>query len=171
MKKKTILTAAFVAVLGTGFLTGATAFAQDAKSDAPMSSLVQKIADKFGLKEADVQAVFDQEKKEHQAKMQQKNEERLSQLVKDGKITDAQKQLILAKSKELVTNRQKNKEKMKNMTADELKATMQSERKALEDWASQNGIDPKYLMPFGMKVVMRGHDGFGKAIQHFEYKQ
>lgn len=168
MKNKTVMTAAIVTVLSAGLLTGATAFAQDATSENPTSSLVQKISEKFGLKQSDVQAIFDQEKQVHMEKMQQKNEDRLSKLVKDGKITDAQKQLILAKNKELLANRQAHMETMKSMTADERKAAMQDERKSLTDWAAQNDIDLSYLMPFRMKSGMRGHAGFGMGAPRNE---
>lgn len=70
-------------------------------------TIVQKIAAKFGLKEADVQSVYDTQRTERQAEMQKRFEEMLTQSVKDGKITEAQKTAILAKHKEMQTNREK----------------------------------------------------------------
>jgi len=131
MKKKILLTTAVAAIIGATLLTSTQVFAQTtASTQSPMSSLVQKIADKFGLKKDDVQAVFDQSRQEMQAQRETLYEAELSTLVTNGKVTEAQKQLIIAKHKELVTNRQLNKN---------------AEQKSLADWAKQNGIDAQYL--------------------------
>lgn len=170
MNKKILLTVAAISIIGVGLLTSKTVFAQNIDNGQnPMSSLVAKIADKFGLKKEDVQAVFDQDRTEHQAEMEKtrvarqaemetKFEEQLSQDVTDKKITEAQKEFILAKRKELEANRQAKMESMKNLTDDERKTAMEKERAELETWAKENSIDLKYLMGgFGM----RGYGGPG----------
>lgn len=63
---------------------------------------------------------------EQSAAMEQKHEEHLNQLVKDGKLTAAQKQLIIAKHKAL-------------------KAEMEAKRTELEIWAKANNIPMEYL--------------------------
>ena len=143
--------------MGTVLFGAINTSAQTSISDqSPMASLVQKIADKFGLNKDEVQAVFDQNRQEHQAQMQAKSEEQLSQDVTDGKITEEQKQKILEKRQELQENRQSKMEEMRNMTAEERKAAMEKERQELENWVKENGIDHNYLMG-GFK----GHfDGF-----------
>lgn len=165
MNKKILITAILVSVLGIGIFSSTKVLAQNIlNGQNPMSSLVQKIADKFGLKKEDVQAVFDQDRAEHQVEMEAKRAERqaemetkykaqLDQDVKDGKITEAQKELILAKRKELEASRQAEMQNMQGKTAEERKAAMEAKktemekkRKELEDWAKQNGIDLKYLM-------------------------
>jgi len=162
--KKLLLSALFITMIGAGILTSSQVLAQNTPDGQnPMQSLVQKIADKFGLKKEDVQAVFDQDRSDRQAEMETKKLAELDQLVKDGKITEAQKQLIINKQKERETNRQTEMQTMQGKTDEERKAAfeanktkMQTERKALEDWATQNGIDVKYLMGgFG------GHGGPG----------
>lgn len=65
------------------------------------TSLIQMLSSKFGLQESEVQSVFNQHRDEMQKNMQAKVEARLTQLVTDGKITEAQKQLILTKHVEL----------------------------------------------------------------------
>lgn len=145
-----------IAILGTGVLTSTQVFAQT--SNDPMSSIVQKIADKFGLNKSDVQSVFDQDRADKKIAMEARSEAQLDQDVKDGKITEAQKQLIISKRKELEATRQNQMKNMQGKSQDEIKATMEAkkatmeaERKSLEDWAKQNGIDVKYLMGgFGM---------------------
>ena len=89
-------------------------------------TLVQRIAQKFNLKEADVQTVFDEVQKDRQTMMKTKFEDRLSEEVKNGNLTEKQKGLIVAKHEELQKIRTGNK-------AD------------LEKWAKDNGIDPKYV--------------------------
>jgi hypothetical protein len=158
MTKKTVTTLALVTVLGLGIIGATSSFAQTmSTADNSMTSLVQKIATKFGLKQADVQAVFDEEHQAREAAMQAKVETQLSQFVTDGKITEAQKQLILQKRKELDAKRATQRATMQNLTPEERKSQMDAERAALDKWAQQNGIDTQYLMMFGGK----GHHGFG----------
>ncbi|MBI5044426.1 MAG: hypothetical protein HZC02_00690 [Candidatus Levybacteria bacterium] len=154
MYKKPAIVIAVITILGTGLFLSRPVFADDTAID-PVSSLVQKLADRFGLNKSDVKAVFDEHKKEMVDKMQDKNEERLSQLVTEGKITVEQKTLILNKMKELQDRREASKDSFKDLSADERKAKMQEQKTALENWAKENGIDLKYLMPFG-------HKGFGR---------
>ncbi len=133
------------------------------------STIVQKIAEKFGLNQSDVQAVFDQDRAEHKAQIEQKFNAKLDQDVKDGKITEAQKQLIIAKRAELEANMKANFESMKDKTPEERKALMESEHQALKDWASQNNIDLKYMgfMRFGGGGPGKGH---GMVFFHEEIK-
>lgn len=161
MNKKILLTIAAVSIVGAGLLTSTTVFAQNtAEGQNPMTSLATKIADKFGLKKEDVQAVFDAERQERQKEMETRYEDELSQAVKDGKLTENQKSLIIAKQKELNSNRQTTMENMKNKTGDERKAAMKKERTDLETWAKENGIDIKYMRGgFGMSHKGPGGPG------------
>jgi hypothetical protein len=159
-RERVIIPVLLLTVAGVTLYGSSQAFAQDANG----TTLAQKIADKFGLNKNDVQAVFDQARSEHQADMETKYEARLTQLVTEKKITDAQKKLILAKHKELEAKRQSAFASMKDKTPAERKTAMEAEKKALDDWAKQNGIDVKYLMGgFGGERGMRGfgHKGMG----------
>ncbi len=127
MKNKILITFAVI-FLGAGLLAVTKVSAKNSSNGRnSMQSIVQKIADRFGLKKEDVQAVFDQERQDRQAEKEARYMSYLDQLVKDGKITEEQKQLIIQKHKEIEANRI-------------------TERKTLEDWASKNGIDIRYLM-------------------------
>lgn len=167
MNKKTIATFAIVTVVGLGILGSSSAFAQTtANGQSPMSSLAQKIAEKFGLNQADVQAVFDEEHETRQASMKADFEARINQYVTSGKITEAQKQLILQKRSELAAAHKAQKESTKNLTPEERKSQMEAERTSLKAWAKENGIDIQYLMPQGGKGH-GGHRGFGgPGAQH-----
>lgn len=142
-----------------GTVFGATAtHAQDANT--AQQNLIQKIATRFNLNQADVQAVFDQDRTERQAAMKAEAQQRLNQLVTDGKITEAQKQLIITKQQELETKRESNKTTMQNLTPEQRKTAMDTQRQELQTWASQNGIDLQYLM-FGHGGPGRGHGMMG----------
>lgn len=150
MNKKAVLSAAAISVLGAGIMTASTAFAQsNTTAQDPMSSLVQKIADKFHLNKDEVQAVFDEAHEERHTQMQADFEKQLSQYVSDGKITEQQKQLILEKRKAMEADRETNKDAFKNLSNDERKAQMDQKKTELDTWASENGIDLKYVMPHG----------------------
>jgi uncharacterized protein (DUF3084 family) len=144
MKNKIILPVIVTVIVGAALFSAVPIFAQTTSTG--QDSLIQKIAQKFGLKTTDVKAVFDQNKVDHQTKMQQNVDAKLNQLVKDGKITQAQKDLIVAKQKELQTARSANVGSKTNLTAAQRKTAMQTQKAALEKWAKDNSIDIKYLM-------------------------
>jgi membrane protein involved in colicin uptake len=162
--KKLITTAIFIFVVGLVLVTPqAYAQEQNSKNTNFFEGLIQMIVQKFGLNKTEVQsAVKDyqsQQKQVRQQKTQQNQEDRLNQLVQQKKITEAQKQLIIDKLKELQANRKANNEDTKNKTPEERKTEMEAQKKALDDWAKQNGIDPQYLMGgFGQGGI--GRRGF-----------
>jgi len=128
--------ALIVSVLAAGILVaGVTAVKAD-EDTSGYPPIVQRLVEKFGLNEADVKAVFDEERSARQAEMQARHEERLNQAVSDGKITEEQKQAILAK---------------------------QGEREEMKAWAESEGIDWEVLQELmggpGFKGGPRG--GFG----------
>lgn len=116
-----------------------------ADNSSPHDNIVQKIAEKFGLNQNDVQAVFDQVRQERQAERESKFEVKLSQAVTDGKITEEQKNLILNKHEELQSQREQNKEEWMSLSPEERKTQMEQRRTQLQNWAEQNGIDINYL--------------------------
>lgn len=73
-----------------------------------------------------------------------RQEDRLTEAVKDGKITEAQKTAILSK---LVEVRKSNDpETMKDMTDDERKTAMEKQQTELKTWATEQGIDVQYVL-------------------------
>lgn len=164
--KKILATALVIfAVTFAAFKLSPKVFAQN--STNPFSGIIEKLAARFNLKKEDVQKVFDEERAEKQKQMQQTYEEMLNNAVKNGNLTEAQKQLLLKKHEELQKNRAENKNNWQNLSPDERKAAMQKERTDLENWAKQNNIDIKYLFGgFGMGMKtgwgMGGHMKFWK---------
>jgi len=161
--KKTIIIAAVVGLSIVGVSALAVSRVQAATETSPFTTLVEKIATKFGLNKYDVQKVFDEDKLDRQKEIEAKFQKRLTQFVTDGKITQTQKQLIIAKHKELQASREARRTEGQNQTPDERRAAMEAEKQALATWAKSNGIDIQYLFGgFGKRVG--GHMGFGKPL-------
>jgi hypothetical protein len=158
--RKTLLVAGAVSTVGlTGAglsHSGAVSAATDSSSD-PSSSLVDKLVKKFNLNKTDVQAVFDAERTEREAARQAETETALTQAVKDGKLSEAQKAAILAKQKELQAAREADRDAMKDKTEAERKTAMETKRTELDTWATQNNIPDEYLR----YVMGGGHGGPG----------
>jgi len=137
-----------VAILGLAMIAGTLGVTSaEAQGEETRQPLVQKIAERFNLKEADVQAVFDEEKSAHRQEMRQKFDDKLNQAVTDGKISEAQKQLITNKRTELKQAFETRREELKNLTPEERKEAMHKHRQELKAWAEANNIEMKYLMP------------------------
>lgn len=158
MKKKTLTALGVAMILGLSIIGASSTFAQTTTTrQDPMSSIVEKIAAKFNLNKADVQTVFDENRKEHTAQMKANFGTQLSTYVTEGKITEAQKKLITEKRAELDAARGMQKDSSQTLTPEKRRAQMEAKRTEIETWAKDNGIDMQYLSPKGG----RGHGGFG----------
>jgi hypothetical protein len=161
--KKKVVPALAITIISIFVLTATPAFAETKTNNNPFSGLIQFISQKFGLDQNKVQTAVNDYKTQQKTTMQrekQDNEQnRLDNLVKQGKITSAQEKLILD---ELKTLREKyNPAKLKDLTPEERKAQMDKEKAEIETWAKENNIDPKYITPgFGGLGFRGGHKGF-----------
>lgn len=136
----------FIGSLGFG-LTKASA---QTPTSSPRQSFIERLAQKLGIGEEKVQQAFDDIMEERQSQVETRFEMMLNQAVKDGKLTEAQKKSILERRTQM-------KEQAKgwaNLTPQSRRDGMKNQREDLKSWATQNGIDIKYL--FG---GMRGHHG------------
>lgn len=122
LSKKTTLAISVLALVGFVSILGINAKgikAAETKTD-PFSGIVQAVAQKFNLDQAQVKTVVDdyqtQQRADMEAKMAADQENRLTQAVTDGKITADQKQKII------------------------------DERNQIKSWSSSTGIDTSYLM-------------------------
>jgi 3-hydroxyacyl-CoA dehydrogenase len=156
MSKK-LLVAATIATIGAGSLGVGIANAATNTSTANNTSIVDKLAAKFGLKKADVQAVFDQNHQDHEAQELANIQTKLTAGVKAGTITQVQSDAITAKIKELETTRDANHAKMETMTDAERKTAMDAQRTALEKWITDNKIPTE----FANLLHEGGHGGRG----------
>lgn len=133
MSKKLLLTLLVLGVItSVGYFGTSYVLADD---DNPVhQTLISRLAQKFNLKESDVEAVFTAVRDERQAQMHQERQERLNQAVKDGVISSSQKDALLAKMQEHMGERQQN-------------------RSEMQSWFESQGIDQiklrEYLRPAG----------------------
>lgn len=116
------------AAVGTGVVS--------AQSQSSGTGLVDKIAQKFNLNKADVQAVFDQNRKDHEAQRQQDMKSKLDQAVKDGKLTQDQEDKLVAKFKEMDSYR----DSLKDKTEDERHTAMKTKMDEFKQWLKDNNI-------------------------------
>lgn len=137
--KKSVLIAGAVAGVGLAGITGLGI--ASAATNSPQDSIIDRIAAKFNLDEEEVAQVFEEERAEREAARQQKVEDRLTQAVEDGKLTEEQKAKTLAKLEELQAVR----EAWQDKTPEERHEAKHELHAALEQWAEDNGIPLEYL--------------------------
>jgi DNA-binding transcriptional MerR regulator len=152
--KKTLVVTGGILAVGASSLVGAGAVSAQTSSNNTHgpTALIQKIAQKFGLNEAEVKAVFDEEHEAREAERRQNLEDRLSQAVTDGKITEAQKTAVLSKVDELDTYR----DSLSDKTDEERREAMKTKMAELKTWAEENDIPMDYLRMGGPRG---GHGG------------
>jgi uncharacterized membrane protein YhiD involved in acid resistance len=155
---KKVIIASSIAALGVTGLAGGAVFAtanSTSGTDA-MSGLVSAIATKFNLKKDDVQKVFDEQRTQMETQREQEVKDQVAQLVKDGKLTQAQADKINAKRAELVKEREANRTSEQNLTDAQRKTKMEERKTALDTWFKDNNIDSQYVY-----LLMGGHGGRG----------
>ena len=168
---KQFVSALAVVIVGSSLLSTTPAYAADSTSSQGgnfFSGLVQMIAQKFGLDKTQVQSAVDdyhtQKKADMQPvspsqggkNMQERVDNRLDQAVKDGKITSAQKDAIVAE--QVMLKSKYDPAKLKDMTPEDRKKQLDAMKAEVDAWAKANGVDPNYLMPgfgFGGHMMMR----------------
>lgn len=151
-KKATIMMAAAISAIGLG--SGAVVQRAFAHDGGTPDTLINKLATKFNLDKTEVQKVFEEDRAEKVAALEEKVTDRLEQAVLDGDITATQKDLIIAKQAEVKTRM----EEIKNMEdAATKKAAIQKLREEMRTWAEANGITLKNLLPLSMKMHGPGH--------------
>ena len=137
--------------------TTTTSSTNSTKTD-PMSGLIDALVSKFNLKKSDVQAVFDAQRTKMDAQREADAKAELAQLVKDGKLTQAQADAITAKRAELDKQRDADRTAMDSKTDTERRAAMDAKRTELDTWLKDQGIDTQYAY---LLMGGRGHGGPG----------
>jgi len=153
-KKILIISAALIIVIGIGVVGSNIVTAEN---DNPHGTLVQKLTEKFGLDEGQVQAVFDEAKEERHEDIKEKKEAYFENLVSEGTITDEQKTLLIQKFGQLKEEKKGKWEDYKNLSFEERKNLKMDHKEDLEKWAEENGIDLQDLFV-----------GFGHKGGHFK---
>lgn len=118
MRKQTLaIVLALGVIASVGYFGSSYVMAGD--TNPIHDSLITKIAQRFSLKEADVEAVFEAVRDEKREEMRSQRVEKLAQAVKDGVITESQKNTILSKMEEHIGERRENREEMQNWFKDQ----------------------------------------------------
>ncbi len=133
-----------LAVLTVGILSTSVISAQD--SSYP--TIVERLAERFGLNKDEVQQVFEDEHQERKAEMYANWAERLDDLVAEGKLTETQKQAILDKHEEMEGKIEELKDQ--NLTFEEKKEKMRGVHEEFKSWIDEQEIDLSLIGPFGM---------------------
>jgi polyhydroxyalkanoate synthesis regulator phasin len=124
--KKSLLVAGAVTTLGLATIGGVSAFAMGGgwHGGSNESGLATRIAQRFNLNQADVQAVFNEHDR---AEREEKISAHLQKLVDKGKITSEQKTLIENKLKELAS-------------------AHDQEQAEVEAWAKTQGVEAEIVI-------------------------
>ncbi len=146
-----ILIAAITLVAGTSYVS-----AQTPANNSDLS-IVQRMSQRFGLNQSDVQSVFDQHHQEMQSKHQARMEERLNKFVAEGKLNNTQKQAILTKIQDMQSKKLSNMENFRTMTPEQRQAEKEKHHAEMKTWAQSQGIDLSVIGGFG-------HHGFGRTM-------
>lgn len=116
------------------------------------NQMAQKFSQRFNLDQKEVESFLNENFQERQKERQTYQENRLGQLVLDGKITQEQKEVILKKMEEM----KKESETIANLSWEEQKIAREKHQAEMESWAKKNGIGLDQIMPmFG---------GFGRGM-------
>ncbi|MEA2007053.1 MAG: hypothetical protein U9O20_02745 [Patescibacteria group bacterium] len=151
-KKVLVPSLAFVAIVvaGTVGASKAGAFGFSGNRGENRESLIQRFIEKFDLNKDDIEGVFENHRNQMQEKRNQRHEEHLSELVSDGKLTEDQKIVLIAK-------REQDCEEFQNMTREERQAERQAHREEMDQWFEEQGIDHDVLVRQGKGI--RGKHG------------
>ncbi len=139
-----------VAAIGISGISAAAPTGNDQSTQAqersnPMSSLINAIAQKFNLNASDVQKIFEEQRTQMETQRDSEHTaraaERLTQAVSEGKLTQAQANLLKAKQAEMKAFH----ESLKGKTHEECKAAMDAKLAELKTWATANNIPQEYI--------------------------
>jgi hypothetical protein len=160
LTKKSIVVSAGAAAIALSAIGGAVATHAAAGTSNSKTSLIDAIAQKFNLKANDVQQVFDQQRAVEHAAHEQKAKTALDQAVKDGKLTQAQEDAVIAKQAEVKAFMAT----LSGKSETDRRTAMKTEIAQVKDWAAKNAIPSQYMHGGGMG----GHFGHGNMAHDME---
>ena len=146
-KKKIVVPALALSVLLGGTVAGTQIASAD---EAEHQSFASRIAERFGIDESEVETFMEEQRTERQEERQAMFEERLTEAVENGELTEEQKNLIIEKHAEMQSEREDNRperdgEKPTEEEREAMKTEREERRAELESWAEENGIDMEYF--------------------------
>lgn len=132
--------------MGTMVGLGAITAPALAETEVDYPPIIDNLVSKFNLNPEEVSQVFQDTRKHNE-------EERLTQLVTDGKITEEQKTYIAEHQEEMMQKREELEAQGK--TKEEIREEMEADMDEFRDWLEEQDID----MPFG------GHGMRGERME------
>ncbi len=130
---------ALTAIVGALAMAGISSIgivkAQSTNGNFP--PVIQKLVEKFNLDTVQVQQVLDENRQEKQAQNQVRYNEILDKAIAEGKITEDQKILILAKQEEL----KQKMDSLKDLSREEKQAEMEKIMDDMKIWRQDNNIN------------------------------
>lgn len=115
-------------------------------------TFAERLAERFDLDKDEVADFMEELREEKKAEMDERFEKKLDDLVEDGEITGAQKETILEKKEEM----EGFKESLEDMKVSEAREALEEMKEELKDWAEENDLELKYLLP---KTAGKGGPG------------
>ncbi|MCK4635770.1 MAG: hypothetical protein KAT32_02810 [Candidatus Moranbacteria bacterium] len=163
MKKSKMIVPALV--LGVATIVGVSSFNNvSANEESQYSPIMQKVAEKFNLNQDEVKQVFDENREERRAENKAKADERLSKLVNEGKLTEDQKNVLIAKREEIRQERENSFGEMKDLSPEERKEKRQEHQEEMKKFFEEQGIDHDALMgDGGMRNDQKQGSGRGQG--------
>lgn len=156
---KKILTYSFIAVAVVGILAIGVMSIRAENTDNNYPPIIQKIAERFNLNIDEVKEVFDEARQERHQKIQTHFEGKLDKFVAKDKLSEEQKEAVLAKMKEM---REEYRE-LKSLSPKERHAKMMEIKEEMKTWTEENGINLGLLKGF--------NKGFGKGFGLKAFRQ
>lgn len=164
INKKIAIPLMTVVIIGAAAYSASQAFASTDLSNYP--PMVQRLAERFGLKTDEVKTFFNEERQQRQDDMLSDYSDFLDEAVSSGELSEDKKSLLIAKKKEQQTEMESR--QPGTGEREERRSEMQAKRDELIKWAKDNGIDEKYLFAHGEGEVRgfgRGEgEGFGRRF-------
>ncbi|MFH1252766.1 MAG: hypothetical protein V1664_00310 [Candidatus Uhrbacteria bacterium] len=139
--RRLLMAATIIAGLGIGAVGVGTTMAAQVNPGEGANNLIEAIAEKFDLNLSDVQAVFDEQREQREAKRETRQDERLAQALADGKITQAQADVFAAKLEEIRSFR----ESLATLDKDARQEAVKAHQAELKQWAEDNGVPMSFL--------------------------
>ena len=138
-KSKALLATA--AILGLGTFGGLKITQAQSADVNPAATLVAAIAQRFNLNQSEVQQVFDDHRGTMGMRQRTHRQDRLSEAVKNGQLTQAQADQITAKQAEMRSSMQT----LAGKTESERREVMQQHRDEMKTWAQANNIPVEFF--------------------------
>ena len=157
--KKVLISLSAVAIVGAAAIGTTSVFAQ---ANNGQNSLISELAQKLGVDQSKVQTAFDQIKDEHHVNRSRNIENRLNQLVQNGKITSSQKTAIEQKMSDI--KNYLNSDGFKNMSPSDKKQALMQLQTDTKNWAQSQGLDLTQIPLFKIGMGM-GMGGFEKGFK------